>query len=173
MNEEVEGDEISRHNLALSNEEESLPLGALSVRKTESSGRGVFTRIPLQAGTIINISHVLLFPPDEYQKYGKYTQLDNYTYIWSKGENGATMALALGLGSLFNHSFQSPNVSYTFDREKETIRYTLMKNVDAETELCISYGSGKMWWESNDQVQKSREDSEERDWMEGFASISS
>lgn len=171
MEDEAKSQEISRHALA---DDEEIPTGALSVRKTTSAGRGVFAVKPLKAGMLINVSHVLLFPADEYQVHGKHTQLDNYTYIWNKGADGVTMALALGLGSLFNHSYESPNVSYTFDRVKETIRYTLMKNVDAETELCISYGSGKMWWEEKDESQTSRrEDSAERDWMEGFASISS
>ncbi|PWN36725.1 protein methyltransferase [Meira miltonrushii] len=170
MNDEARAEEISRHAIA---DDEEVPKGALSVRKTDQAGRGVFAAKPLQAGMLLNVSHVLLFPADEYQEHGRHTQLDNYTYIWSKGKDGSTMALALGLGSLFNHSYESPNVSYTFDRAKETIRYTLMKNVDAETELCISYGSGKMWWEAKDESQTTREDSAERDWMEGFATISS
>lgn len=170
--EETSSNEISRHALA---DDSEIPTGALSVRKTRSAGRGVFAAKRLQAGTLINISHVLLFPIEEYEKYGKFTQLDNYTYIWHKDLEGKSMALALGLGSLFNHSYDSPNVSYTFDRVNETIRYTLLKDVDPETELCISYGTGKMWWEEGkDSINSTQAgDSVEQEWMERFATISS
>lgn len=39
-------------------------------------------------------------------------------------------------------------MSYSLDKPSETIRYTLARNVDAGEELCISYGSGRMWWET-------------------------
>ncbi|TFK87626.1 hypothetical protein K466DRAFT_599332 [Polyporus arcularius HHB13444] len=52
-----------------------------------------------------------LFGAKEYQEHGKHTVLDLYTFVWRDGR----MALALGLGSLFNDS-QRPNVSYTIDR---------------------------------------------------------
>lgn len=71
---------------------------SLYVRETQSSGRGVFAAVPLASGSLIEVSHVLLFPPDEYQHHGRHTQLDNYTYVWTKSSQGSTMALALGLG---------------------------------------------------------------------------
>lgn len=125
----------------------TLPSGSLLVRQTSSAGRGVFADVPLQAGTLIEVSHVLLFPAEEYEKHGRHTQLDEYTYIWHKGAEGNTMALALGLGSLFNHSHQSPNVKYMLDRECGTIQYTLTRDVLPGEELMISYGTGQMWWE--------------------------
>lgn len=71
---------------------------SLLVRQTPTAGRGVFAAIPLASGTLVEVSHVLLFPAKEYNDHGRYTQLDNYTYVWDKGTEGKTMALALGLG---------------------------------------------------------------------------
>jgi len=47
----------------------------------------------------LEISPVLLFPAEEYQSFGRFTRLDDYTFVWRKGQGGKdVMALALGLG---------------------------------------------------------------------------
>lgn len=127
-----------------------LDRNVLYVSNTPSAGRGVFAAVPLIAGTLVEVSHVLLFEAGEYQQHGQHTQLDSYTYVWTKSAQGNTMALALGLGSLFNHSSSSPNVSFALDRKAGTIRYTLARNVSAGEELLICYGLGKMWWEEHE-----------------------
>ncbi len=98
---------------------------ALAIRcpPGSSSGRGVFASHSIPANTLIEISPVLLFPPAEYALYGSKTQLDGYTFVWKKTENGqAVMALALGLGSLFNHSRERPNVKWVLDHEGGCIK---------------------------------------------------
>jgi tRNA-specific adenosine deaminase 3 len=82
----------------------------------------------------------LLFSTEEYEAHGRHTLLDHYTFKWRDGR----MALALGLGSLFNHS-DSPNVSYSIDTATESIRYTTARGVDPDEELCIYYGSN-LWF---------------------------
>lgn len=78
-----------------------MPSGSLEIRRTASAGRGVFAAAPLRAGTLVEISHVLLFEAQEYEEHGKHTLLDEYTYIWRKSTSeGNTMALALGIGAL-------------------------------------------------------------------------
>lgn len=76
-----------------------LNLHNLEIRSTRKSGRGVFTSKDLQAGTLLEVSPVLVFPADEYEKHGRHTLLDSYTFVWRKREGGRNdMALALGLG---------------------------------------------------------------------------
>ncbi|KAL3141986.1 hypothetical protein ABBQ32_004630 [Trebouxia sp. C0010 RCD-2024] len=55
------------------------------------------------------------------------------------------MLLALGVGSLFNHSRQ-PNLDYRVDHDKLIIRYFAAKSVPAGEELTIFYGD-KLWFE--------------------------
>lgn len=69
------------------------------------------------------------------------------------------MALALGLGSLFNHS-ENPNVSYTLDPATESIRYTTTKNVDLDEEMCIFYGHN-LWFEPASTSDRPRRSSQE------------
>jgi tRNA-specific adenosine deaminase 3 len=59
------------------------------------------------------------------------------------------VAHSASAGSLFNHAPHLPNVSYTLDHATHSIRYTLMRAVSAGDELCISYGVGRMWWETD------------------------
>ncbi|KAG0264339.1 hypothetical protein DFQ27_001281 [Actinomortierella ambigua] len=98
-------------------------------------GRGVFASVLIPARTVIDVSPVLLFPTDEYNAHGRYTQLDHYTYRWPGG-----MALALGLGSMFNHS-NKPNVGYQRLFDQRCIRYSTLRDIQAGEELFISYGN--------------------------------
>lgn len=123
-----------------------LNVHGLEIRHTPTAGRGVFASHPIARDTVIEISPVLLFEAEEYKTHGQYTLLDSYTFIWEKRAGGSTMALALGLGSLFNHNPRA-NVSYELDRRAECIRYRTVRSIDVGEELCICYGAGKMWWE--------------------------
>ncbi|KAF9468546.1 cytidine deaminase-like protein [Collybia nuda] len=106
----------------------------------EGKGRGVFASHTIQRQTIVEISPVLLFSSEEYDLHGKYTILDQYTFKWTDGR----LALALGLGSLFNHS-ETPNISYTLDPSTDSIRYVTVRDIEPDEELCIFYGHN-LWF---------------------------
>ncbi|KAI0826727.1 hypothetical protein BC628DRAFT_1435627 [Trametes gibbosa] len=127
---------------------EHLNSSGLRIEYAPGKGRGVYAsrHIPMQS--LIEISPVLLFSRGEYEEHGRHTLLDHYTFIWRDGR----MALALGLGSLFNHS-QYPNVSYTIDTATESIRYTTTRNIKPDEELCIFYGH-KLWFEPVDAASR-------------------
>ncbi|GAA5824005.1 hypothetical protein JCM11251_003376 [Rhodosporidiobolus azoricus] len=116
--------------------------------KDPAVGRGVFATANIHVGEVVEISPVLVLGPEEYsgRKKGEESdgslrgveasQLRGYVFSW--GRDGS-MAVALGLGSLFNHS-SSPNVSYTLDPAQYTISYRAAKPISAGEELCIFYG---------------------------------
>ncbi|KAF8650125.1 hypothetical protein AX16_005362 [Volvariella volvacea WC 439] len=135
------------------------------IRYVPGKGRGVFASRRIAAGTAIEISPVLFFSKDEYEKYGRHTILDSYTFNWMDGR----MALALGLGSLFNHS-TTPNVSYTRDNSTESIRYTTARCIEAGEELCIFYGHN-LWFEPAEAKDITHRQCEEED--DGWGGLSS
>ncbi|PWN46937.1 hypothetical protein IE53DRAFT_382509 [Violaceomyces palustris] len=143
-------------------------LHGLEIRSDAQRGRGVFTTRPLPLGTILETSPVLLFPPSEYVRHGRFTTLDSYTFVWRRTSEGEIMALALGLGSIFNHDPDSPNVDYRLDRESHRIVYSLVRDVKAGEELCISYGSGRMWWEEEEEERKEVKEEEEFERLAGM-----
>lgn len=115
---------------------------ALELRNDPIKGRGVFTKESLERNTLVEISPILLFNAEEYENHGKHTVLDHYTYYWQGG-----FALALGLGSMFNHD-SKPNVGFIRDIPNKLIRYVTLRPIEAGEELCISYGN-HLWFEDN------------------------
>ncbi|KAG1822950.1 uncharacterized protein BJ212DRAFT_1263860 [Suillus subaureus] len=111
------------------------------IKIAEGKGRGVYASRVIPPQTVIEVSPVLLFTRTEYEDYGRHTILDHYTFKWRDGR----MALALGLGSLFNHS-SHPNLSYMIDPVHECIRYTSARTINPEEELCIFYGH-QLWFD--------------------------
>ena len=61
-----------------------------------------------------------------------------------------TQALALGLGSMFNHSTRDQNVGWIRNTETDVIVYTALRHIKAGEELCISYGSARLWFPDAD-----------------------
>ena len=57
-------------------------------------------------------------------------------------------ALALGLGSLFNHSRLHQNIGWKRDIPNTCIAYTALRDIAFGEELCISYGD--LWFEDAD-----------------------
>jgi len=57
-------------------------------------------------------------------------------------------ALALGLGSMFNHK-RIPNVAWNRDIPLQAIQYFTLRDIEVGEELCISYGA-KLWFDDTD-----------------------
>ena len=100
----------------------------------------------------MEVCPVLVLPPEDLSAVKK-TQLDHYTFNWPKvdlqtGKKSTTQAIALGVGSIFNHS-RNPNVGFHLDLGLETITYTTLRDVEAGEELCISYGP-TLWFDDAD-----------------------
>ncbi|KAJ7758482.1 hypothetical protein DFH07DRAFT_449881 [Mycena maculata] len=158
---------------------------ACVIKASQGKGRGVFASRTIASQTVVEISPVLLFNKEEYEQHGKlgrlvaalssahfrkynrFTILDDYTFKWKNGN----MALALGLGSLFNHS-NSPNVSYTIDSSTDSIVYTVTRNIEPDEELCIYYGSN-LWFDPAESSagNSSIEDEEKDDGWGGLSNV--
>jgi len=103
---------------------------------------------------LLYISPVLLFDEKNYEEHGKHTVLDHYTYNWTNGSK----VLALGLGSMFNHS-SNPNMGFILDYTNMRIIYKTIKSIEANSELCISYGS-RIWFDNMEDKKDSDSEAE-------------
>lgn len=113
----------------------------LIVKTDPHTGRGVYASRDIPSNTLVEVSPVLVLPAAQYSGHSlSQTILESYAFTWNRftGE----MALALGLGSLFNHSPDSPNLSFVLDKDTGTIRYTTKRDVKQGEQLCIFYGHG-------------------------------
>ena len=78
---------------------------------------GVIATADLPRGLLVETSHCILVSSEEYQNHMRHTVLERYLFASRRGE----MLLALGFGSLFNHS-TSPNLDYRVDFDDQVIR---------------------------------------------------
>lgn len=67
-----------------------------------------------------------------------------------------TQAVALGLGSLFNHSTLDQNVAWSKDLASQCIIYRALRDIKAREELCINYG--RLWFDDADDEQCRQDD---------------
>lgn len=111
-------------------------------------GTGVFAAEPIEAGAVIEICPVILFPKAQLDAV-RQTVLDDYYFDW--GEDDGWYAFALGYGSLYNHSY-APNADYGMDFENKTIDIYCLRNIEPGEEICINYNGSpddrsKVWFE--------------------------
>jgi uncharacterized protein len=109
----------------------------LSVAPSPDKGRGVFTTKNIPANTVIEISPVIVLKPKE-RKILEATKLYYYVFEWGPTKRQAGMAL--GLVSMYNHSYDA-NCEYEMDYEDETITIRTVKDVKKGEELYINYNA--------------------------------
>lgn len=111
-------------------------------------GRGVVARRQFSAGEIVETVPVLVLPAEQWEHIEK-TVLYNYTYGW--GPKLEHAGLALGLGSLYNHSFQ-PNARYVRHLDELTIDFVALRTIEEGEEITVNYNgdpddTSPMWFE--------------------------
>lgn len=106
----------------------------LYVAESPGKGRGVFTDSPLSKGDIIEVCPVILFDDWEEAQHIDATPLSHFYYRWTEGVN----ALALGYGSLYNHSY-CPNAYYRRNYENQTLEFVALRDIRPGEEILINY----------------------------------
>lgn len=100
------------------------------VLKDSRKGRGLYAAKEIKTGEVIEICELILLNPGEVKE-----TLEAYVYQYSKEK----VAIALGNGSLLNHSDQS-NSEFTFNYRKRLLRIKAKKRIRPGQEITINYG---------------------------------
>jgi SET domain-containing protein len=121
----------------------------LYIDDSVEKGRGVFTRELIPAGTVIEISPVIVMGSDDRKLLDK-TLLHDYIFEW--GEKKDQCCMALGYVAVYNHSFNS-NCEYEMDFENRQIRIRTVVAVNAGEELFVNYNGdfddrSPVWFEA-------------------------
>ena len=118
----------------------------LFVERTAKKGKAVFTNERIAAGTVIEISPVIVMSLED-RKYLDKTLLHDYIFEWGKHKDKCCMAL--GLIPIYNHSYQS-NCEYFMDFDDDTISVKTVRLIKKGEELTINYNGdwndGKKVW---------------------------
>ena len=122
---------------------------AIYIEESNEKGRGVFTKEPIPANTVIEISPVIVMSSAE-RKLLDQTLLHDYIFEW--GPDSKQCCMALGYVPIYNHAYQS-NCEYEMDFENASIRIKTVRLIDAGEELFINYNgdwnnSKKIWFDS-------------------------
>ena len=110
-------------------------LNSLYIANSPLGGRGVFTSEKIDRGQLIEVSPVLVLQKGDRSHLDK-TALYHYYFIW--GVDDETCAIALGYGSLYNHSY-SPNAEYEPDYEANQLSFYAFKDIQADSEITVNY----------------------------------
>lgn len=107
----------------------------LTFADTPGMGRGIFTSEDIAAGTIVEVSPVIVMSAGE-RKLLDQTLLHDYIFEW--GQDRQQCAMALGYVSLYNHAVPS-NCEYEMDYDAAVISIKAMRDIRAGEELFINY----------------------------------
>lgn len=106
----------------------------LRIEYIAGKGRGVIAAQDIKKGAIIERSPVIVIPPNEIMFICN-TVLINYIFNWGSNES----AIALGFGSLYNHSYY-PNATYFTRITDMCIEFQALENIQEGQEITIDYG---------------------------------
>ena len=104
---------------------------AIEVKRVRGKGRGVFARRRIEAGEVIETCPVLVLPAGSVEDSS--AGIGGYVFEWGRGK----LALALGYGSLYNHSYR-PNARYV-DLAGRTKLFTALRDIAAGEEITVNY----------------------------------
>lgn len=118
---------------------------AVFVGPSPLHGTGVFAGRDFVAGDVVERCPVLLIDAEETHDVAG-TVLGDYVYEWDDG-----FALALGFGSLYNHS-RRPNARYEMDDDTTEIVIVAWRDIAAGQEILINYNgdpevTAPVWFE--------------------------
>lgn len=105
----------------------------------EGAGRGVFAGGNFKTGQMIERCPVIELPASDVPLLKK-TKLLNYYFIW--GKDNKQVAIALGYGSLYNHSYE-PNATYIKNLDENIIEFVTIKPIKKNEEITVNYNYGK------------------------------
>lgn len=124
--------------------------GKLYVSESSAKGRGVFTSDSIKSGETIEVCPVVVLSKEDTNRLAG-TILYDYYFDWLP--DASLGAIALGFGSIYNHSF-SPNAMYEMDFEEKCLVVVALCDIAPDEEICFNYNGDPddqegLWFETN------------------------
>ena len=102
----------------------------IQVRRVKNKGRGVIATKRIKANTVIETCPILVFDVP----IGTPHILEGYAFRY----DSKRIALVLGLGSIYNHSFE-PNAFFDIDKRNRQVEVKAIREIAQGEEVCINY----------------------------------
>ncbi len=100
-----------------------------------NAGRGVFAGKSFKEDELIEECPMIVMQPGSIQYLDK-TELENYYFEWT--DEYDRPAIALGYGSLYNHSY-TPNAYFDQDFKKNVVRIYAFRDIPVDEEITFNY----------------------------------
>ena len=110
---------------------------SIAVQHFIEKGRGVVAMRPFRAGETIERPPVIVISANEAPLI-RDTRLAHYYFEW--GDDCRQAAIALGYGSLYNHSY-APNARYEFREDEECLEFIALRDIELGEEITINYNN--------------------------------
>ncbi len=119
---------------------------AIEVKRVKDKGRGVFARRTIHEGEVIEQVPVLVVPIEAVESDAGRTKLWEYSVKWGRGK----VTLALGYGSLYNHSYV-PNARCEVKPPRAKV-FLAIRDIRPGEEITINYNGepedqSPLWYE--------------------------
>lgn len=116
----------------------------VEVRHVSNRGRGgraVYARRPISEGTVIETVPVILIPQN--QVFGeslialRACRLSWYVFAWGKQDGHDYVALPLGYGAIYNHSYE-PNATFR-TTSPDIMEFVAISHIKENEEITVNY----------------------------------
>jgi hypothetical protein len=107
--------------------------------KIKEAGEGVYSKIPIAKGTIVEKANVMPMP------HKNVIETPMMDYVFFNPYKHDEFLIAFGFGSMYNHS-DNPHMTYSYCKEQNKLIFTAIRDIQPNEEIYISYGPN--WWKS-------------------------
>lgn len=108
-------------------------MNKIIVGKSPVHGKGIFATQQLGIQDVVEECNMIILPKSD-EEYIQCTELNNYYFEW--GDN--KIAIALGNGSLYNHS-PNPNAQFVRDMKRGLLVVSTIKPITKGEEIFVNY----------------------------------
>lgn len=121
----------------------------ISQSRILNAGRGVYARRDIKKQEIIEKCPIIEVPKHDMANLRESILV---TYFFYFGKKRQRLAVALGFGSIYNHTHK-PNARYEIKHTKNSIDFIALNDIKKDDEITINYNPGipknksKLWFE--------------------------
>jgi SET domain-containing protein len=110
----------------------------ISQSKMPKAERGVFAGVEIKKGEIVESCPII-----EVSKHDTANLKESIlvTYFFYFGRNKERLAITLGFGSIYNHSYD-PNATFKIKSKEKLIDFIALKDIKKDEEITFNYNHG-------------------------------
>lgn len=115
-----------------------------------NAGRGVFANCDIKKGEIIEKCPIIEVPKNDTSNLNESILVTYFLYF---GKNKEHIAVMLGFGSIYNHSYK-PNATFKIKPTDEVVDFVALNDIKKDTEITFNYyhgnprGKNHLWFEN-------------------------